>query len=210
MSYKFKIDDRDSLEIVKGEDREIVLRLMDEFYNPINLTDADIFLELPKADGVGIIKRSNLKMTFTPDKVSVSADTITIEDHGLVDDDVFQLIKAGSQGASLPGNLAASTPYYAKVIDKDTIQVAASAGGTAVNISSTGVGTHTVDFAPIEFVDNDGNDEILGKMTLTLSDACTNALKIGEKQNIELSYVIAGITRIVQLSKVLTVFEQSL
>lgn len=211
MSNKFKIDDIDTIELVQGEDRETVLRIMDENYNPIDLTNAIVNLEFPKSDGVGVIKRSNTKPTFSSaTDVSVADDEITIADHGFVDNDIVQLIKAVTQGASLPGNLAASTNYYVKVVDENTFQLSLSFGGAAVNISSTGVGVHTVDFAPIEFAGIGGNDDILGKMTITLSSACTLAVKAGEKQNIELDYTISNVTRIFRLQKVLTVLEQVL
>lgn len=50
---------------------------------------------------------------------------------------------------------------------------------------------------------------LLGKMTVALTEAQTLLLKVGELQTIEVVKVTAGVTRIVQIKKALSVSEQA-
>ena len=204
MSYKFKIDDQDALEIVQGEDRTIVFRMMDEHFIPINLTGADVTLRMPRADSVGIMKRSSVKPTFLASDINISEDTITIESHGLVKNDKIQL---SNSGGSLPTGLLIDTDYYVIVVDEDTIQLSDSVDGSAINVTATGSGTNTVEFSPI--ITSGTNHALLGTAVLTLDENATLALKAGEKQAIEFEYTIAGSTRVIPMPKALTVYEQS-
>lgn len=204
MGFKFKIDDKDSLEIVQGEDRSIAFRIMDEYFNPILLTGAAVTLRMPRADGIGIMKRSTAKPTFVAAAVDISEDQIEIEDHGLVTNDKVQF---SNSGGALPTGLSSSTDYYVIVVDEDTIQVAASADGAAIDLTGTGSGTQTLEFAPMSI--SGTNHAVLGKAVLTMDENATLGLKVGEKQAIELEYTISGTTRIVPMTKALTVFEQA-
>jgi len=66
-----------------------------------------------------------------------AANTLTLQGHGMVDDSPFTLrIEAGG---SMPSPLVAGTTYYAIVVDADTFQVAASAGGSAINLTTIGL-----------------------------------------------------------------------
>lgn len=83
--------------------------------------------------------------TFVDADVNVGDDEITITGHDLVAGQAFTLTTTGV----LPGGLALATPYYAIVVDANTIQVASSLAnalaGTPVAITSAaGGGTHTV------------------------------------------------------------------
>jgi len=83
--------------------------------------------------------------TFVDANVTVASSSITITAHALVTGQAFTLTTTGV----LPGGLALATPYYAIVIDANTIKVASSLAnalaGTAVTITSAaGGGTHTV------------------------------------------------------------------
>lgn len=201
MGFKFKIDDEDSLEIVQGEDKSPVFRVMDKDLNPIDFTGASIVAQFPKADGIGVISRRSANLTFASADVSAADDEITLEDHGLVNDDAVTL----TTDDTLPTGLSLATTYYVIVVDKDTFSLAASAGGSAINITAVGAGTHTVVLSVLAL------DAVpkLGKFTVTLSDAVTSAMKAGEKQAIEIEYTISGVTRVVQMSKALSVLEQA-
>lgn len=74
--------------------------------------------------------------TFTVDD---STDVFTSAGHGLSNGDIIQVSTTGT----LPTGLSASTNYY--IINKttDTFQVSTAEGGSAVDMSSTGSGTHT-------------------------------------------------------------------
>jgi hypothetical protein len=68
--------------------------------------------------------------------VSTTADTLTQDVHGLAEDDAFYLrVEAGG---TMPGGLVEGTKYYAKPIDEFTFQARATAGGAAINLTSTG------------------------------------------------------------------------
>lgn len=201
MELKFKVNDADHVEIVQGEDRTLAIRIMDSNYNPVDLTDADVTLHLPRANGNGSIKRSNVVMGFVADDVNLEDDEITIEDHGLVDGDIIQIA-----GTGLPGGTAALTDYEVVFIDQNTIQLMNVSTGAIINLASQGTGPFTVTFAPLALEP----DPILGRCEIELDDAVTSALLVGEKQTMELEYTIDEITTIVQMKKALTVSEQAL
>jgi hypothetical protein len=84
------------------------------------------------------------------DSASISAETITLDDHGFEDDDEL-LFRAADTG-SLPGPLSASTVYYAKRVSDSTFQVAATAGGAAINLTSAGSSFFVMTALPIDDV----------------------------------------------------------
>jgi hypothetical protein len=199
--FKWRLNNQESVEIIQGEERAIIIRLMDENYAPIDLSAAsEVRAQLAKADGIGCVTRSSVKPTFLPAAVDVTGNTIALPDHGLVTNDKFQL----TSGGTLPAGLALSTDYFAKVVDKDTLQLAAALDGDAIDLTDAGSGTHQIELAPLAITSG-----TLGKVTLTLGAAASAALKSGEKQTIEVEYTIAGTKRIAQLTKVLTVLEQA-
>lgn len=65
-----------------------------------------------------------------------ATDRIALGDHGLDDDDTV-LVVAGPGGV-VPGGLAEGTVYYARVVTDSVIELAASAGGAAINLTSAG------------------------------------------------------------------------
>lgn len=65
------------------------------------------------------------------------SNEITAKNHGLRTDDAVRV----SSSATLPAPLAANTTYYVIVVDEDTIQLAASAGGAAIDLTDDGEGT---------------------------------------------------------------------
>ena len=68
----------------------------------------------------------------------VSADTFTLGVHGFADDD--ELTFRVDTGGSLPSPLVAGTTYYAVVTSESVFQVAASAGGAAIDLTTAGAG----------------------------------------------------------------------
>lgn len=75
--------------------------------------------------------------------VTISSDSpgvVTWTAHGLAADTAVVFTTTGA----LPTGLTAGTTYYVKtVLDPDTFTVSATKGGTAINTSSAGSGTHT-------------------------------------------------------------------
>lgn len=68
-------------------------------------------------------------------------DIITVTGHGYVGGEKVRV----STTTTLPGGLSASTDYYVvDVINANTFYLSTAPGGTHVNITSTGTGTHTM------------------------------------------------------------------
>lgn len=74
--------------------------------------------------------------TFTSD---LTTDFITLTAHGLSDTNAIVVDSSGT----LPAGLAASTTYYVRDKTDDTFKLSASSGGTAIDITNNGTGTHT-------------------------------------------------------------------
>jgi hypothetical protein len=69
---------------------------------------------------------------------SASTDVITSSGHGLSNTNQIVLQTSGT----IPGGLTAGTTYYVRDVTTNTFKVATSSGGSAVNITSGGSGTH--------------------------------------------------------------------
>ena len=68
--------------------------------------------------------------------VDASANVLTIDGHGFaLDDEITFRVEAGG---SMPSPLVAGTTYYAIPVTSSTFQVATSAGGSAVNLTTVG------------------------------------------------------------------------
>ena len=66
--------------------------------------------------------------------VSASADTIAIPGHGFKAGDRVMLY---GESGSLPAGLAAQTAYYVRYVNANTIQLSATSGGSAIDITAT-------------------------------------------------------------------------
>lgn len=76
---------------------------------------------------------------------NASPGVVTWTGHGLVADTAVVFTTTGA----LPTGLTAGTTYYVKtVLDVDTFTVAATKGGTVIDTSSAGSGTHTATTEP--------------------------------------------------------------
>lgn len=75
--------------------------------------------------------------TFT---ANASTDTLTASDHQLADGARVRLTTTGT----LPAGLSTGTDYYVIERTGDTFQLAATEGGSAIDVTDTGSGTHTV------------------------------------------------------------------
>jgi hypothetical protein len=78
--------------------------------------------------------------TFT----AATTDVISCTAHGLLDGDTIQVSSAGT----LPAGLTALTVYYVRDKTTDTFKVALTSGGTAIDITDTGTGTHSFRKSP--------------------------------------------------------------
>lgn len=78
--------------------------------------------------------------TFTSSEVDTGTEYITLTAHGLTAGTVVQFTTSGT----LPTGLSLATDYFVLYVDADTIQVSASLGGAAVDLTAGGSGTHTI------------------------------------------------------------------
>lgn len=76
----------------------------------------------------------------TVESVETGADTLTMTAHSYSDGQLVRLATTGT----LPAGLAVDTDHYVVGSTTDTIQLSTSHGGSAINITDTGTGTHTV------------------------------------------------------------------
>lgn len=75
--------------------------------------------------------------TFT---ASSATERLTISGHGLYEG---QRVKVSST-TTLPAPLEADTIYYVKIVDANNIQLASEIGGSAIDLTDTGTGTHSL------------------------------------------------------------------
>ena len=81
---------------------------------------------------------------------NASPGVITWKSHGLEEGDRIVLSTTGA----LPTGLSAATTYYVKtVLSADTFTVSATNGGTVIDTSSAGSGTHTATTEPTASID---------------------------------------------------------
>lgn len=86
--------------------------------------------------GTGVPRGALVRPSREIARADASTNAIELEGHGLADDDPvsFQVVGNGA----LPAPLAIGTTYFAKVVDEDHFQVAATEGGAAIDLSSAG------------------------------------------------------------------------
>lgn len=80
--------------------------------------------------------------------VSVSADTLTLDVHGLAENQAFSLrVEAGG---TMPGGLAPDTTYYAHPLDESRFQARATPSGSIVDITSSGDAERVLVIVPLD------------------------------------------------------------
>ena len=115
-----------------------------------NTADVTIASPLPYTDvDWDKVTDSSVKVETTLDPqivitctVTTSSNTVTALGHRLDDDDTVEFKTSNT----LPAGLALSTTYYVigSNIDAGTFKVSTSSGGSEVNITNTGTGTHKI------------------------------------------------------------------
>jgi hypothetical protein len=199
MELDFFIDDKKHVEIVKGEDRSLVIRVVEKDSNkPVSLVGADVSFELTRTDGLKLSRSTAAKALASVDAVN---DTLGLVDHGYANGDVVQLTTTGT----LPGGLSLLTNYYVVEAASETFKLSSTLGGAAIDLTTSGSGVHSVSGVGVS-VSSPAN---LGEVTVTLHDLVTAELLAGVFQTAELSYVISGATRIVQLKRAVSVMAQA-
>lgn len=98
-------------------------------------------------------------ITFASGAVDTGADKVNIPSHGISANTVVRLGNIGgtllaASGLTAPtvGSLS-PTALYVKVVDANNIQFALTSGGSAINITAAGSGTHYLFFVPASVLD---------------------------------------------------------
>ncbi|MBW3538751.1 MAG: hypothetical protein KY476_00625 [Planctomycetes bacterium] len=103
---------------------------------------------------------------FTAD---ATTNTLTSEAHGLAAGQRIALQKGPELGAALPGGLAADTSYYVVNPTADTFQVARVEGGTPIDLTDAGSGTHTWGRATSDYVFDLVSEHYLSELSALLA-----------------------------------------
>ena len=83
--------------------------------------------------------------TFANTAVTIGADTLTIASHGFRAGQPLRFTPGPEESAALMAPIRADTDYFTLFTDKDTIQLAETKGGAAIDLTDQGTGTHHVD-----------------------------------------------------------------
>jgi hypothetical protein len=110
---------------------------------------------------------SSYTKTFLDAGVNTGTETITIASHGFTTGDMVML---SNSGGTLPTGLAAATTYYVVGATTNTLQLSATYGGSAINITAAaGGGTHTILGAQALSILDIVPDELRGALIYTAS-----------------------------------------
>lgn len=119
-----------------GIDARVIEQAFKIFFNGIEITTG------------WTIKNTTGVLTLTPKTFTADASTnvFTSAGHGFVDTNA---IKLENTGGALPAPLVAGTTYYVRDKTTDTFKLAATSGGTAIDITTNGTGTNSISGPPI-------------------------------------------------------------
>jgi hypothetical protein len=104
------------------------------------------------------------------------ADTLTHTAHELEDGET---VTFSNSGGALPGGLSASVLYYVRDSAANTFRVALTSGGSAVDITSAGTGTHSVQ--RVADIDLYGTEATLETVTTDQIERGDNAFLFGNE-----------------------------
>lgn len=93
------------------------------------------------------VPRGTLTNPARPVTADASANTFTLDVHGFADGDEVSL--RADPGGAIPAGLAAGVSYYAKRVSESVFQMAATAGGAAIDFTTAG--SRLVVYAPINY-----------------------------------------------------------
>ena len=121
---------------------------------------------------------------FTPANVDIITDTITITGHGFKDG---QLLIFSDNGTTLPSGIDADVYYYAINTTTNTFQISETYSGSVIDITSTGIGSFTVQRASMVrgLTDTNSTAEYIGNYDFELTQLILNT-------NVELNLHLFG------------------
>lgn len=91
-----------------------------------------------------------------------SANSLTVPGHNFVDGDLVEL---GTSAADPPAGLTEDGDYYVILNDDETVSLAATSGGSAIDITDAGTGTHTLT-GPLTYDGVNGFEELVIALTM--------------------------------------------
>lgn len=94
--------------------------------------------------------------TFTAQN---SNNTFTATAHGMANG---QKVRVSNAGGALPAGLVAGTNYFVIAAAANTFQLSATLGGSAVDVTTDGTGTQTVQPVP-DYIDLEANGNLSGR-----------------------------------------------
>lgn len=195
-------DGNPGITFTQGESRTIIVTLSSQgTTTPVNLTGSVVDLNLPRQGG-GSIKRTSGPVAVAFAEVIIDpSNTIVLPDHGFVTGDTVQVAAQG--GGTLPGGLVISTNYLILVIDVNTFQFT-DTSGSLITLTSQG----TIGFNITDSNDLQVTTPLLGQMTLNLRSLVSADTNAALAQTFQVSYTLAGATRIVLVQNQLDVYAQ--
>lgn len=116
------------------EDFENEWRTNESYAFDMGSTSVAVF----EAENYEDFEEVNLVKVFT---ANPATDVLTSVAHGMANG---QIVTFENTGGQLPGGIQPDTNYYVVGVATDTFQIATVSGGSAVDISGTGTGTHRV------------------------------------------------------------------
>lgn len=133
-----------AVELPRNTDRDFTLQIYESDAYTARALAADDVVRFKVWDSADVDTTPTLDLdsvalstaTFTAD---AGTDEFTSSAHGLSNGQRVLLTTSGT----LPGGVTTLTQYYVVNSATNTFKVAATSGGTAINITSTGSGTHT-------------------------------------------------------------------
>ena len=100
-------------------------------------------------DEVNVVKIRMALGFATAFTAATDTDLITAANHPYSDGDVIRLQNSqNASGGALPAPLAVDTDYYVRDVSGDGLKLATSSGGSAIDITDTGTGTHFLGEVP--------------------------------------------------------------
>ena len=119
----------------------------------------------------GTATDASFSQTFLPTAVNITSDVITINNHGLLENTPVVFTST----LTVPAPLVSGTTYFIKNATANTFQVSLTAGGGAIDLTTTGTGVLTVKTLPNGFsisVTQQGiGEDASSKKVLLSSDA---------------------------------------
>jgi hypothetical protein len=103
-------------------------------------------LSIPATLGTAVTKLGPIIDTSVEDTlktftVNATTDVFNVTGHTFINGET---VMVSNSGGALPAPLSAATLYYVRDVAANTFKLALTAGGTAVNITTTGTGTNSV------------------------------------------------------------------